>query len=117
MSLKYDGFNGTVTAQPKSRAFVDFSFSYALLAVVIVCVGARILVKTKLRILGREDVLILISTVRYPMEPFDAFISIREPGSNVTMQSLILQLLVLTTVGMSKISSPRMPYPILRNVQ
>lgn len=52
---------------PDSLAPLVLAVCYSLSTVAVTMVGCRILVKAKLRKLGAEDVLIVISTVRSPV--------------------------------------------------
>lgn len=58
---------------PETRAHLVLGVNYALLAVAVLVVSSRILVKAKLRKLVMEDSLIVASTVRYLSRAFTSF--------------------------------------------
>lgn len=66
MLLDYLHFSSKTLATAPTRAPILLCIGFALHLLAVLCVGARVLVKWKLGRLGREDVLIVISTVSYP---------------------------------------------------
>lgn len=70
MSLSFDAVHNApaVAVSGETRAYVVLAVNYSIFALAAVLVSARVLVKVKLRKLGREDFLILISMVSFPLE-------------------------------------------------
>lgn len=63
ITINFKPANDIPSLTPATRAYLVLGVNYPLFFLAFLFVSARILVKTKLRKLGREDVLIVFSTV------------------------------------------------------
>lgn len=69
MMINYTTEQGAIPRSPASMAPVFLGVCYSLSTIAVTMVTCRILVKAKLKKLAIEDLLIIISTVRYCFFP------------------------------------------------